>query len=165
MSTTGDSRRHWKPCWEGMCWPSSPLADTTPGNQRLQGLGIVGQNGFKPESACKRVLTEYAFASSTSPGKDPYHRSTFCACLLRAFQLRGIDFDCEACLEELSVGRIATFMSLAHHALLRRSMKLETQGTQDSIGVEQAKLMRKIESWQSVFRPDVSQLSFPSEEQ
>lgn len=50
----------------------------------------------------------------------------------------------------------------AHHALLRRSMKLETQGTQDSIGVEQAKLMRKIESWQSVFRPDVSQLCEPA---
>lgn len=89
-----------------------------------------------PDRICIRILYK--------PRKGSYHRSTFCACLLRAFQLRGIDFDCEACLEELSVGRIATFMSLAHHALLRRSMKLETQGTQDSIGVEQAKLMRKI---------------------
>lgn len=56
--------------------------------------------------------TDHAYASSTRAGKDPYQRGAFRACLLMAYDGQGTDCDYEDCLGRLSVGQIATFMSL-----------------------------------------------------
>lgn len=55
----------------------------------------------------------------------------------------------------IKCAELTTGLAQVHHALTTRTLTLATQGMQDTVGVQQAQLMRSISQWRSPYREQV----------